>query len=295
MHPEFQAMFVDPVDHSPLSFTGEMRDGGWYEGDLRSPRGETWPVREGIPNFRAEEFGDGWTEEGMREWLREGVFARNWQWGQEQVHSAGVDVVAAREAAARGLPIVDIASGPGLGFLPRILAARPDALVLATDAGTPVLHAWKAFLDAEGLPPGLSFAGCNATQMPLAEGSVPVMTSVTGFGSVRGDGTPAALREAARVLAPDGILFAIEGRHEREGMERLCTALGWNLEDRFGRHWLRPLPDLFEEAGLRVVREEPYSRRQMRPDDNDWSKKAHDLGIEVWWKSSVWWLARAGR
>ena len=289
---EFQKIFVDPIDYSPLSFEGELRNGLWYNGYLRSSSGETWPVREGIPNFiRTEVSGARWTDERIKELLDNGTYEQNWKNGRRVLNEAGSGFAeACQETADRGCPIIDIASGPGGGFMPLLLVLNPETVVMATDAGPPVVHGWKEYFDRQGITLPVCFAAFDARNMPLASNSVEVITSSGGFSSV--SEPLIAFREAARVLADDGIIYAAEAAIEREGLEVLSSKMGWDFEAKFGHRFKMTLTEIFDESGLKILKEKPYFRRRIRPDDNEYAEAACKIGIELWLGGNVYWLVK---
>ncbi len=289
---EFQKIFIDPVDYSPLSFEGERKNGRWYNGCLRSSGGEIWPVREGIPDFiRTEVPSATWTNERIKDLLANGIYERNWRNGRRVLTEGDSGFAeACRDAADRGRPIIDIASGPGGGFMPALLVLNPGAVVMASDAGTPVLHGWKEYFDSQGITLSICFAGFDAMKMPMAPNSVEVITSAVGFSSV--SEPLIAFREAARVLADDGIIYAAEAKMEREGLKVLSSKMGWDFEEKFGHRFKMSFPEFFDECGLKVLKERPYFRRKMGPDDNEYAEAAHKIGVELWLGGNVYWLAK---
>ena len=289
---EFRKIFVDPIDYSPLSFEGELRNGCWYDGYLRSSSGKEWPVQEGIPNFiRTEVPRARWTDEHIKELLDNGIYEQNWKNGHRVLSEVGAGFAeACQEAADRGCPIIDIASGPGGGFMPPLLVLNPETIVMATDAGTPVVHGWKEYFDSKGITLPICFAAFDAMKMPLASNSVEVITSSVGFTSVSEPLT--AFQEAARILGDDGIIYAAEAAIEREGLEVLSSKMGWDFEAKFGHRFKMTLTEIFDESGLKILKEKPYFRRRIRPDDNEYAEAACKIGIELWLGGNVYWLVK---
>lgn len=289
MDPVFQPMFVDPGDRSPLEFDGTSVDGRWRDGWLRSGSGEVYPVRAGIPDFiRREMDGARWTYAGARGLLDNGQYRRNWD-GQNSLPGDSSPFAAeVRAAAMAGMPVVDVASGPGGGAMPFILQLNPAARVLAVDAGTPVLHAWSEFLESEGQAGGASFAGLDAAHMPLRDNCVAVITSIGGFSSIVND-PGEAWREAARVLQPGGRVLASEMWWDPEGCRRLAEA----LDDPRVSSGGAAVRDCIQAAGLRIAEEWASAGRRLRADDNELAAKAAELGIEVWLRQARY-LARKG-
>lgn len=311
MDPGFQSVFVDPVDHSALEFEGTHVDGRWMDGWLRSEHGALWPVRAGIPDFvRRAIPGAIWKYGQIREMLDNGQFERNWS-SREGLRNSPHVVAALRRAAAGSQPIIDVASGPGGGAMPTILQANPRACVMVTDAGTPVVHGWREHLGTEHPELNVSFAGFDLAHMPFRDDSVDVITSVGGFSNVHEQ--TAAWREAGRVLKPEGLIVAAEAFWDPDGLRRLAEARRRSdgsrsrgrsfterlLRSRLGDARRAKSPGLIvtersQAAGLTIVEEVVGEGRPVRANDNDWSRDAVRLGIEVWLRSQLYVLTKRG-
>lgn len=285
MLPEFQCLFVDPEDHSPLSFEGEWLDDCWWNGVLCSSRGETWPVVEGIPDFVRESIeGVSWSGPCSKE-----TYERNWKRANDILvpNSWGREV--AEECVRQGRPALDIASGPGGGFMPGLLQLDPRLPVMATDASSFILQGWKRYLEREGMSFAVCFAAFDARKMPLASGSVEVMTSVAGFGNIHGPFL--AIREAARILADDGIIYTWDSDLDMDAYRVLMAKKGVSDLDRRPGSTLG-WAEAFQECGLRVVRREFIDRYKIEGENSVLGKLADEFGIELWSEDSMFWLAK---
>ena len=117
-----------------------------------------------------------------------------------------------------------------------------------------------------------------------------MVTSVIGFSSVV-NSPFLAIREAARVLADGGTMYAIESNIEREGLEQLCVKTGWDFrefEDRYAMTYL----EMFTSCGLTIVKQQPVFRGHLTQNDNEIGVAAHQHGVEVWRSGEMYWVTK---
>lgn len=290
MLPEFQGLFADPADDSPLTFEGEWRGDRWWNGALCSARGETWPVKEDVPDFTHGPIdGARWTEAQIEELLANGQYERNWRNANGILREESPFLEICRECMHRRRPVLDIASGPGGGAMPALLQLDPTLPVMANDAGPPVVHGWRRFFESQGMSFSVCFAAFDARKMPIASGAIEVMTSFAGFSNIN-DPFP-AIWEAARVLASDGVLYAWESDLDIEAFKTLRARRGIAETDRLPGSTLT-WTEAFEECGLNVVRKQFDGRRKLRPEKGTLGELAQEFGIELWAENNQFWLAK---
>lgn len=117
---------------------------------------------------------------------------------------AAIEDVLARAGAVSA--VLDL--GCGTGILTRALRnRRPDALVVGADPGTDML-ARAAAASAPGAP----WLGCRAEQLPLAPGSLDLLTAAQ---AAHWFDRPAFYAECARVLRPGGTLAVLYNNRVR--------------------------------------------------------------------------------
>ena len=285
MNRYFENLFVDPVDKTKLRYEGTVVDGKWMDGVLVSSSRE-WKVEKGIPLFDTDAIADQFDEEDFAGWAESGRHHRHWTKGLDYGSEAQAELC--REAAALGKPILEVASGPGLGLLPGIVPLNPSITAMASDACSLVVKSWQRYFAETGFSPNISFASFDAVQMPLRPESIDLVTSFIGLSSIRygcdadhADRLSGA-REVYRVLKPGGQVFAIENAYERDGLEELCRQMGWDFEKRWGPDYETIWPERFEKAGFVINSDKLHVRNRLTPDDNEYGEAADRLGIDVW-------------
>lgn len=135
-------------------------------------------------------------------------------------------------------PILDL--GCGTGSLTRALVAD-GRHVVAMDISQGLLgRSSERELGTAAL-----FARFNGRDLPLRSGSVAAVTTYVVLNHVIGEGElPALLQEIRRVLAPGGIVVAIEQIRRRPRLDQA----GWKLQRTYTQ-----FVDAFTAAGLTVV------------------------------------------
>jgi ubiquinone/menaquinone biosynthesis C-methylase UbiE len=276
MNPFFQEFFVGPINKEQLEYTGSFKAQSWSDGILKSSDHE-WKVVQGIPIFDSDYAGDPFSKDEIDRWYDEGIFQSNWTKKQRYVSEIG------EEVARLGLPVLDIATGPGLGLLPSVLTKNPEIITLATDACSHIVTTWQRFMQSQSLDLDLSFAAFDARYMPLRNSCIDVITSFCGFSSVRYGGfldsnRNIAVREAFRILKNNGHVFTIESRYAD------ISALK-AVFDKWGKeYWAfdeQPWGERFMEAGFTIRDENPFERRKLRRDDNDLGEAADNAEIDI--------------
>ncbi|MCL2364416.1 MAG: methyltransferase domain-containing protein [Defluviitaleaceae bacterium] len=237
--------------------------------------------KNGTPYFGSDREGDQFDEADIASWTTGGRFARRWQTrGATGDYNNAVYHALCQKAADTHLPLMEIACGPNLGLLPDILAIRPDAQVLATDACPAVIENWQAFMQTNAPEALIQFACFNAANMPLPSNTIDAITSNIGLSSLRyaGDDQANGISEAYRVLKPGGHLFTIENEHENK-------AIVQEVFDRWGKkNWFRndklTWDERFTRAGFIIEEKTPHYRRV---ESTDWElgEAAASFGLEI--------------
>ena len=106
---------------------------------------KTAPSKEdnGIYYFGDENDGDCFDKSDAVSWQNE-IFSRNWKKRELLDNNASRHLL--DEIIAYNEYIVDLACGPGMGFIPSIKQTAPEFRCLATDANSLVLSEWKRYL-----------------------------------------------------------------------------------------------------------------------------------------------------
>lgn len=308
MHPSFYQLFVHPVNHKPLAFFGHVENGdgipvfvlspnqAWPEEVLKElekfqeqkwiekrwangflwtyDEPEMYPVIGGIPIFVREQT---WPPVAVKE-LREGRWIEgNWRSAGETLKEESKPTeFAERMAESEGI-ILDVASGPGGGFVPRILQRNPEAKILMDDLGLGVLQEWQSFLRDKGTP-NISFALFNARRMPLRSNSIDMVSDIGGFGEI--SGSEVAIGEAYRVLKAGGYLFSYNSVAEKVDLMK--------LPEEVRKRWYENNPPLwdgflevFKHTGFRVISHTLVSEREESPDEADLPREADKYGVRI--------------
>ena len=234
-----------------------------------------------IRYYNSERDGDQFQVEDISAWIDGGIFKRRWDnRGHPNQYANDVYFSLCKEAAELALPIVDIASGPGLGLLPDILSINPDTKTLATDACPKVVEKWSQFLRQQKSIESVDFASFSVNHIPFHSNSVPVITSNLGFSSLRyaGPDQVNGINEAFRVLKPGGYIFAIENEFADMQVVRKVFDL-WGRENWFKNNELN-WSQRFRRAGFTIESEMPHLTR-IENADWEFGEVAAGFGLDL--------------
>lgn len=248
-------------------------------------------IVDGIWDYHAARDGDHFGDEDERDWLEGGRLARNWnrEFGQgEPAWPSVEDMAPVFERHPRRW--LDICCGPGMGFVPRVLARYPEVSYLAMDASPRLIHALRRVHDRPLRCYDVSLASFSAFDMPLRDGSFDAVTSYLGIGSTRSgaDGMRRALREVRRVLGDDGWFVTVENSFDHQAARRVFELWGqppWQFED-------VTFEALFAEAGFVQAAEPQRKTRYLCKDDNELGEQAERFGVKIAAHSTLYLLRR---
>ena len=287
----FQPLFVSPSSQEMLKFSGDFDFGRWANGVLKSSQ-EQWEVKNGIPLFKYDDVGDQFSPDDIKEMHVE----REWQ-AKLRIENP-VYIKLCEEAVAIDKPILDIASGPGLGLVPYIVSkGMKHVTALASDACSLIVLSWQRFLKSKGLLQHVSLSSFDIRNMPIKSNTIDVITSNDGFTAVRlPRGTKydrdSAVREAYRVLKPGGSLFAVESVYEKAGLLELCSAIGEDFERQWDNRYNYTWAERFCNSGFIIEWEFTYSRMKVPAHWNTEAQKAAECGIDLWNESRAYRLTK---
>ena len=184
----------------------------------------------------------------------------------------------------QGVPVVEIACGPGMGLTPSVKRLAPDHVCLATDANSLVIEEWKRYLDGNEAVKNLDLAQLSLMDIPFRDNTVPAYSGYIGLSSTRNgeEGHERALREIHRTLTGNGFFYTIETWMDTKAMLRVFRESGmtpWSGldSDRRAPTWR----ERFVNTGFEIVSEEVFESRTLTADDNELGEAAEQLGIEI--------------
>jgi len=277
MHPRFSKLFVHPKTLKPLTFFGDIEDNRWTNGFLYAyGEHEMHPVVDGIPIFvLPPEQTWGW-EPAVKLEVEKGIEER-WNAAKTMLQEKSkLNDFAERMAESEGL-ILDVASGPRGGFVPRILHRNPEAAILMNELGHVVLQGWQRFLRSKAVP-NTCFALFDAKRMPLQSNSIDIVGDVGGFDNILGGAE--AVKEAYRVLKTGGTLFSYNSMADEEDFLK--------LPEDVRKKWYDANPpvfdgflEVFKGAGFKVINHTLCVQRELSPDEGDLPKEAYKYGVRL--------------
>ncbi len=184
--------------------------------------------------------------------------------------------------------IIDLACGPGMGFIPSIKKMAPSFPCLATDASFSVLNEWKKYLDSHEKYADLGFAQFSLFNIPINDGSVSAYSSFIGISSTRNgnDGYQKALSEIYRTLKVGGRLYAIE--NEWANITQILELFKsnnkqpWDCFIQQSKKW----EELFVECGFNILYNEIFEERKLTGKDNELGEMSEKDHVDIWLKFS---------
>lgn len=249
--------------------------------------GNTKKEENGIYYFGNENDGDYFEKSDFDSW-QSGIFSQNW------IKRSFLDNCASRhlidEIISNNDYVIDLASGPGMGFIPSIKQMNPSFPCMATDANPFVLREWKHYLDNNEKYDKLDFAQFSAFDIPIRSNTVQAYSSFIGISSTRsgGNGYALSLSEIYRTLVDGGAFYTIES-------EWTDTSAVLSLFDKIRQ---KPWPVFFEkqiswhdrfmENSFEIDYEEPFEYQILRADDNELGEAAAKFGVDIGMKLTAY-------
>ncbi len=255
-----------------VEFVGTRDGNELLDGALVSGGREVGQVIDGVARFCEE----GWSAEGLdRLFKLDGLWEQNWRNGIDRASRPGPAQEACDELAALDGVILELALGPGGGYLPALLSRNPAARVIANDHSIAILRRWREFLAGEHLGGNVCFAAFDARRPVLRDASVAAISGIGVFGGI--GGTDIFL-EAYRVLQPGGPLRTCDHVVDPDDWQR--------LPEEFRSRWEGSIPGmtkgtsgLLAEAGFAIESRRLAGRRALDPDEGGLPKDASRHGV----------------
>jgi SAM-dependent methyltransferase len=173
-----------------------------------------------------------------------GALARTYRW-QEPLQRRSVEAMLRVLAPLPGEVVLDVGAGPGI--VVRSLAAAGVRRVVALERSA-------GMIAAAGYAGRPALRG-DAVRLPVADGSVDVVTASWVLHVLDPAARAAAVTEAARVLRPGGRLGLVVPAVPRTAVQQLVRSAARGLADRRGLGAFvvpEDLPGLLTDAGLQV-------------------------------------------
>jgi len=278
MHRVFWNILRDPYTGEDLVFEGVVEGDRWVDGVLRSRSGSVYRVIDGVAVLVREGVDTGWSDEDIEGLVRGDWIRRNWEDHMSKVGKDNLWNRFCREIAESGGLILDIASGPGGGFVPCVLHYNDGAYIAMNDIEYRILLMWRRFLKSIGRGRNVSFIAADARRLPIKDNSLDMVVSAGGFGNI--DRQDEALREAFRALKPGGAVYMAEGGILREDFEKLPPEVQ--------RKWLELSPALLgdwdrilRDAGFEIVLYKKVGIGTISPDESELGREAHRYGVTL--------------
>lgn len=240
------------------------------------------PLKEdnGIYYFGDENDGDCFEKSDIVRW-QNGILGQNWRNRKLLENDASKHLI--DEIISNNEYIVDLACGPGMGFIPSIKQISPTFHCLATDANQFVLNEWKRHLQNNENCGGVDFAQFSAFNIPFKNNSVRAYSSFIGLSSTRNgnSGIDLALSEIYRTLIDGGSYYAIENEwNDIPAILDLFDKIHrqpWSVFREKQTSW----HDRFVNNGFEVLYEKDFEYRNLGADDNGLGEAAAEFGVDV--------------
>lgn len=173
--------------------------------------------------------------------------------------------------------ILELAAGPGGGYLSGILHRRPEARLIANDTSRAILGRWREFLAEQEAGRNACFAAFDARQAALRDGCVAAVSGVGAFGSIGGR---EIFAEAFRVLTPGGPLHTSDHIVDPDDWQR--------LPEEFRARWEGDMPGMIEgtlgllaAAGFQTESRQVAGGRALDPDEGGLPNEAAKHGVTL--------------
>lgn len=236
-----------------------------------------------FPCFGNEGDGDSYNDEDIGLW-RNGLFGQHLDSNRFLDNRASAHMLS---EMSRENYIVELACGPGLGFIPSLQKMNPSVPCLATDANPDVLREWNRYLEINNLCRKISFAQFSVFDIPFKNNSVQAYSSFLGLSSTKAGnkGYNKAISEVYRTLAPKGRLYTVEAEWtDISAVMDLFRKTGrppWDIIVEAEKEGFTSWQDRFLNAGFNILYRELFEYRSLAADDNELGKAGEMFGVEV--------------
>ena len=212
-----------------------------------------------------------WSAKNLRLLDDTDTLAHNWQSQWRYAQDNQQYMAFCRSIAGAGVPILEVAAGPGGGNLSPLLHIDPGLAIVLNDIEPGIVGRWQSLLDS--VLPGhrVSFVACDVCSIPLPDAAIACVSSSGGLGTMLGSHAD-ALSECARVLKPGGGLYAHELALTEDCIDNMPESLRGSLVSQpwLFRHW----DALLRGTDLCLESLTYHERRTLFPDESPLARDA---------------------
>lgn len=177
-------------------------------------------------------------------------------------------------------PVLEIACGPGGGFVPALLINNSEIQLLMTDIVYGVVNEWRKFFNKKNYAKNIEFAACDARYIPLSSNNLAVITSI-GIENV--NDLEKVFNEVYRVLKPGGLFITGDMDLTQETREKVPEDfLNWYNQWCQKRGQLNgEIKSVLNNIGFSNVEETSTGTYNLDPEESTLGKKAKEFGVEL--------------
>ena len=230
------------------------------EGKIACGKGHVFYIRQGILDFQSQEQENlnSWSEyigeEGYDD-LGQKIEARKTE-KQKKIDRDFLDAIVGEAAKLKSGFLLDVASGRGILLGELVKTVSADVNLISTDLSFRVLTFDRAALKRTAPQVKVNYIACDATNLPVRDGSVDMVCTYAGFTNMM-DLMEKGIREAARVLKDDAPLInsSVYMDENAEGAKRAAKFLAENHMEGGEKTYIRNELLAIHKAYFSTVRE----------------------------------------
>lgn len=277
MYKEILGLLVCPICKGKFLLEArELENDEVVEGSLVCEKAHRYAIRKGVIDFGSQE------QDGFNEWsefLKENNFeeldreieqqksAKEKEQQQKHIDSIVKEVVKLENGC-----VLDIASGRGMLLTQLVKKVKKNVSLIATDLSFDILMYDRIKMKKLNPNAHINYIACDATAMPLEEGSVDMTVSFYGVANMVGI-VEAGIKEAARVTNKNGKFLNayLVIKEDSEGfrvMKKLCEENGMAGAERacLDKEMQELHKKYFPEVLTHVIIEDIYSEEENKLD-----------------------------
>ena len=166
-----------------------------------------------------------YNQEFVRLLLEENWIPRIWK-GIAESNKIHANQPEADRIVEHGGLILEICAGPAGGFMPLVLKAKYDSIVMINDLCPSVLREWKKLFDSfENPPKNVEYAAFDVCSIPFMDNSIDVVSGFSAIINIEGGDRRKALGEIYRILKPGGLFVFSDGYVSKDTYDSMSSEL----------------------------------------------------------------------